>query len=142
MEYACPHCRSENTQSARMALSEGTYQGESRGWFFGVGLSRIELRDGLARRFVQDPEPQANMIAIVVGMILAAIGLLALFLRGPDSNASPLFGAIMVILGAVFIVGALKENSSLGDRQARWRAALEDMRETWICRRCGHTWSP
>jgi hypothetical protein len=136
-----------------MAILEGTYRGELRGWLFGVALSAagmlglgwnrssLEMRNGIARRFVLPPEPQANLAAAIVGGLMILLGALAVWLRDTNTNGPLVFGLVMIALGAIFLVGAIVENSSLGRRQSAWRHQLDEMHGAWICLRCGNQWS-
>jgi len=153
MDYACPRCRSEKTQSARMAILEGTYRGEQSGWLFGVALglggmlglgggsAGLELRNGIARGLVLPPEPQRKVAGAVVGGIMVVLGLLAALSGESGTNGGRILGLIMIVAGAVFMVRTLIENSSLPRRRAAWQQRMDEMHDAWICLRCGHQWS-
>ncbi len=153
MEHACPHCRSENTQSARMALLEGTQIGEMSGWSLGAALGasifpglagsrgRIVLRSGLAKRFALPPVPEANLIGLLAGCVFLGLGVLVATYGSRDSSVALVFGLLLGGVGAVLLVSAIRENATLTKRREESARALEALSGTWVCHRCGHEWS-
>jgi len=136
----CPNCNSKTTQSVAMLVQSGTTTRNTTGVAAGAARGRkgaavygssSTTKSALVARYTPQPKPGYSM-----GALLLLIGLGSIpgaFAGGP---------VLLYGVGLAGLVGGLIVIRAVPSSQRAWLAKMEKWSALWVCKKCGHEWTP
>jgi Flp pilus assembly protein TadB len=138
--YNCPHCGSDNTEAAHLAVAKGTSKSDTT--FVMVDGSDFGLHFGGAGTFTQsqlaerlDPGPKPGSGFLLFFLMLLICGVAFFYCLGANSWVGYGTGTILALtlLTAFGWSRGRKRVKAYPERLARFL-------RTWLCNRCGVVW--
>ena len=148
-DFACPHCRAEQTMSFEIAWASNTTTGKSStlAWSPGTGIAvagTASISSSLLAEKVTPPiQPNGASEGAIfrVGLIAFAV---TLVLLNPIIVSSDKVVLIMLAFGVSVFAGYYywkNDRVKLRKKQKEYKVALNHWRNSMICLRCGFTWA-
>ena len=140
----CPSCMSDDVMAASMlweqdtsllktrSISEGAMVG-GRSVMVGVaaGATTGTQSSLLAQRFA--PPARRGSFWTFIGWLLVAETVAGIAAQQVAAAAAP------ALVLAAFVLAIVLTARSAKKKRIKWEAQLDQWRQTWLCRRCGHS---
>jgi hypothetical protein len=155
----CPKCDSEDTQTIRMLVSQGTHGGQvnmvgiNTEGTIGIGMGAVGMQNSLARKLDSGPKPTSAfgdyLVVFAIFWCLFFGGVLYTVYTSDEGGGMKegeegalIIAGFVVAFGLIVGCVGIYLAATTSGRVEVWKKKKMLQESGWICRRCGAIWVP